>query len=56
VDDSEHLDLAGLKRVQQIVGSLLFYARAVNNTLLIGLSAIASQQANPTQLTKRRLT
>ena len=54
VDDSEPLDLAGLKRVQQIVGSLLFYARAVDNTLLIGLSAIASQQANPTQLTKRR--
>ena len=54
VDDSERLDLDGLKRVQQIVGSLLFYARAVDNTLLIGLSAIASEQANPTQRTKER--
>jgi hypothetical protein len=54
VDDSERLDLDGVKRVQQVVGSLLFYARAIDSTILIGLSAIASEQANTTQLTKRR--
>ena len=54
VDESERLELTGLKRVQQVVGSLLYYARAIDNTLLIGLSAIASEQANPTQLTKQR--
>jgi hypothetical protein len=54
VDDSERLDLDGLKRVQQVVGSLLFYARAIDSTILVGLSAITSEQANPTQLTKRR--
>jgi hypothetical protein len=54
IDDSEPLDKGGLKRVQEIVGSLLFYAGAVNNTLLVGLSAIASQQASPTQLTNKR--
>lgn len=46
--------MQGLKRVQQIVGSLLFYARAVDNTILVGLSAIASEQTNATQLTKKR--
>ena len=54
VDSSERLDLTGLKRVQQIVGSLLFYARAEGNTILVCLSAIASEQANPMQLTKQQ--
>jgi hypothetical protein len=54
IDESERLDLKGLKRVQQVVGSLLFYAQAIDSTILVGLSAIASEQANPTQLTKRR--
>jgi hypothetical protein len=53
-DKSERLDLKVLRRVQQIVGSILFYARAVDNTLLVGLNAIASEQANPTQRTKER--
>eukprot|EP00804_Cyclotella_cryptica_P014738 CCRYP_021242-RA/>CCRYP_021242-RA protein AED:0.23 eAED:0.23 QI:0/0/0/1/1/1/2/0/599 len=50
-DDSASLDAAGLKRIQQIVGALLYYVRAVNNTILLSLSAITSEQAHPTQLT-----
>eukprot|EP00804_Cyclotella_cryptica_P029536 CCRYP_020583-RA/>CCRYP_020583-RA protein AED:0.35 eAED:0.26 QI:0/-1/0/1/-1/1/1/0/1386 len=53
-DTSDRLDLNGTRRVQQVVGSLLFYARAVDNTLLPGLSAIASDQAQATQLTMNR--
>ncbi len=34
-----------------MTGTLLYYARAVDPTLLTALSAIASQQANPTQAT-----
>eukprot|EP00804_Cyclotella_cryptica_P007704 CCRYP_001322-RA/>CCRYP_001322-RA protein AED:0.33 eAED:0.33 QI:0/0/0/1/0/0/2/0/410 len=45
------LDAAGLKRIQQIVEALLYYARAVNNTILLSLSVIASEQAHLTQLT-----
>eukprot|EP00804_Cyclotella_cryptica_P015897 CCRYP_006383-RA/>CCRYP_006383-RA protein AED:0.07 eAED:-0.04 QI:0/0/0/1/0/0/2/0/1375 len=47
-DTSNRLDLSGTRRVQQVVGALLFYARAVDNTLLPGLSAIASEQAQAT--------
>eukprot|EP00804_Cyclotella_cryptica_P028751 CCRYP_008236-RA/>CCRYP_008236-RA protein AED:0.36 eAED:0.40 QI:0/0/0/1/0/0/2/0/357 len=47
------LDAAGLKRIQQIFGSLLFYAQAVDNIVLLSLSAIASEQASPTQLTNK---
>jgi hypothetical protein len=37
------------KRIQQIVGSFLYYAGAVNLTILMALSAVASQQAAPTE-------
>ena len=53
-DNSERLDLDGTKKVQQIVGALLFYARAVDNTLLPGLSAIACKQAQAMKLTLDR--
>eukprot|EP00956_Cyclotella_meneghiniana_P021059 scaffold37874_cov42-Cyclotella_meneghiniana.AAC.3 len=53
-DDSKRLDLEGVRKVQQIVGAILFYTRAVDNTLLPGLSAIASNQVNATELTLKR--
>ncbi len=45
------LDAAGKQRIQQIVGSFLYYARAVNPTILMALSAIAAQQSAPTEET-----
>jgi len=38
-----------IKRVQKIVGTLLYYGRAVDSTLLTALSAIAARQSNGTQ-------
>ena len=38
-------------KIQQIIGSLLYYGRAVDNTILVALNAIASQQANATKAT-----
>ncbi len=40
------------QRIQEIVDSLLYYARAVDNKLLVALSAIAACQAKPTIVTK----
>jgi hypothetical protein len=37
--------------VQQIVGSLLYYAQAIDCVFLPALNAIAGRQANPTQKT-----
>jgi hypothetical protein len=45
------LDAAGKKRIQQIVRSFLYYTRAVNPTILMALSAIATQQSAPTEET-----
>ena len=40
-----------IKQVQQIIGSILYYARAVDLTVLMALSAIASKQSKGTQHT-----
>ena len=42
---------AEIKRVQQITGTLLYYARAVDPTLLVALGTIAAQQARRTATT-----
>ena len=51
VDTSLPLNNAGIKQIQGIVGSLLHYARAVDNKLLATLSSISSQQAKATKNT-----
>jgi hypothetical protein len=54
VDSSLLLDEKGLKRVQKIVGSILYYARAVDMTVLMALSAIAVEQTKVTAKTLGR--
>ena len=41
--------------VQQVTGKFLWYARAVDGTMLTPLSAITAQQANPTSDTIKRV-
>lgn len=54
-DTSSLLDPDGIKRVQQIVGTLLYYARAVDPTMLVALNDIAAQQSSPTTNTLKAL-
>ena len=42
------------KFIQQVSGTFMYLARAVDPTILTALSAIASQQANPTEQTMER--
>jgi hypothetical protein len=51
-DTSAPLDAAGIKRIQGIIGSLLYYARAVDNKLLMTLSSLGAQQAAATENTR----
>jgi hypothetical protein len=48
-DTSAPLSKSKIKCVQDIIGTLLYYARAVNPTLLAALSTIATRQANGTR-------
>ena len=54
-DEAPRLDEAGKKRIQEIVGTLLYYARAVDSTLLPALNTIAAQQANATKTTWKEI-
>ncbi len=55
-DTSPKLDAKGIKRVQQIVGSILYYARAVNMTVLKAPSSIAVEQTKAFDKTMARCT
>lgn len=48
IDNSQPLELKAIRRIQAIVGSLLYYARAVDNKLLVALSSISARQAAAT--------
>jgi hypothetical protein len=52
-DISELLDNAHNHRIQEIIGSLLYYARAVDNKLLVVLSAFADKQSKATLATEQ---
>jgi hypothetical protein len=50
-DASDPLDKHGIQRLQEIVGTFLFYGRAVDNTMLVALGTIAAAQTNGTETT-----
>ena len=51
-DTTNKIDDLRKLRIQQVIDGLLYYARAVDLTILTALSAIASQQASPTEQTE----
>ena len=55
VDSSPPLDAKGIERVPQIVGVLLYYARALDNKLLVALNAIGMQQSAATEDTEKAI-
>ena len=53
--ESEKLDDDGKLFVQQVLGTFLYYGRAVDSTMLVALSSIATDQASPTQATLKKV-
>ena len=53
--DSLSIDVKGIKRVQDIVGALLLYGRAVDKKLLVALNNIGNQQAEATESTNKAI-
>ncbi len=45
------LDKKGIKHIQQIVRSILYYTRALNMTVLTALGTIAIEQTKATETT-----
>ena len=54
-DTSPHLKHEDIKWVQSAIGSLLYYARALDNTILPALNQLGTEQALPTVTTKKKL-
>jgi hypothetical protein len=55
-DATEPLDRDGKTRIQEIIGVLLFYARAIDSTMLVALGTLASAQSQSTQATALAVT
>jgi len=53
VDSSPPLDKQGKNYIQEVIGTLLYYARCVDNTMLPALGSLTMQQANPMQNIKK---
>ena len=54
-DTTPPLDIQVTKRVQGIVGTLLYYAQDLEKKLLVGLSAIGYHQAAATERTNEAI-
>ena len=54
-DTSEALSPKEKTKIQQIVGALLYYARAIDMIMLQALSTISSQQSKPTKKTMQAI-
>ena len=55
-EETSPLDAINVKKLQQVLGVLLFYARMVDNTLLVDLNTLSSQQSYATHTTMTKLT
>jgi Reverse transcriptase (RNA-dependent DNA polymerase) len=54
-DTTLPLDAKGIKRLQEVIGTFLFSARAVDNTMLVALSTLAAAQTKGTENTMNAL-
>eukprot|EP00957_Ditylum_brightwellii_P052797 4003063-Ditylum_brightwellii.AAC.1 len=50
-DTSDPLGKLGIKRIQVIIGALLYYARQVDPTMLVAIGTIATVQSKGTEAT-----
>jgi hypothetical protein len=55
-DVSPILEAGQKKRIQEILGVLLYYARAIDSTLLVALGLLASEQTTASERTLQRIT
>ena len=52
-DTTAPLKRAQIKRLQEVIGTFLFYGRAVDNTMLVALGTLATAQTKGTEATMK---
>jgi hypothetical protein len=55
-DDSDPPDQDGIKCVQQVVGTFLYYARGIDSTAMVAINSISGEQAKATGNTAKKVT
>jgi hypothetical protein len=55
LDTPAYLSPAGKKRIQQVIGFLLYYGRTIDPTILTSISALTSQQSTTVEDTNMKL-
>ena len=55
-DDTPILDSVDINLIQKIVGTFLYYGIAVDNTIIVALSTISSEQSAATSNTVKKIT
>jgi hypothetical protein len=53
IDTSDSLSAKETKRLQEVIGTILYYARAIDNTMLVALSSLAAAQSKGTKATAK---
>ena len=53
-DTSPKLNKIDKQFIQEVTGMFLYYAQAVDSTMLTALSALASEQSDPTEETMKK--
>ena len=54
-NQSKKLDSKGKQKIQSVAGTFLYYGRGVDNTILVALNDIGTQQATPTENTNKEV-
>jgi hypothetical protein len=49
------MDPTGITRIQQVIGTLLYYARAVDATMFVALGTLAAAHSKGTEATAKAL-
>eukprot|EP00957_Ditylum_brightwellii_P199346 15194798-Ditylum_brightwellii.AAC.1 len=52
-DASDPLNKIGIKRIQAIIGTLLYYVRQVDPTVLVSIGTIVAAQSKGTEVTAK---
>jgi hypothetical protein len=55
-DTTPALDTTAIKRIQQVVGTLVYYTRAVDSTMFDALGTLAAAKSQGTKATAQALT
>ena len=56
IDNTPKLPKDQITRIQQVIGTLLYYARAVDSTMRVAIGAISSAQTKGTEATAEAVT